>query len=84
MVFLLASFAPKTAEKRLDLKRLKGQTKAVEVEDLVPELLRLRLPPKAFQIEPFRKKNSCKIAEPRVHRTTRAWTPLKITSTVWL
>ena len=48
MVFLTAGFARETVEKRLDLKSLKGQTKAEELADVVPELLSLRLPLKAL------------------------------------
>ena len=48
MVFLTAGFARETAEKRLDLKTLKGQTKDEELADDVPELLSLRLPLKAL------------------------------------
>jgi hypothetical protein len=43
MVFLTADFAPVFSEKRLELKSLKGQTKAEEVGDRVPKLLSLRL-----------------------------------------
>ena len=35
---------------------------------IVPEVLSLCLPLKAFQIEPFCRKNSRKTTEPRVHR----------------
>ena len=42
MVFLIACFARGTAEKRLDLKSLKGWTKAEELADPVSELLSLR------------------------------------------
>jgi hypothetical protein len=48
MVFLTIGFARETAEKRLDLKSLKGQTKAEERADDVPELLSLRHPLKAL------------------------------------
>jgi hypothetical protein len=47
MVFLTTGFPPGTAEKRLDLKSLKGQTKTRQLGDPVPELLSLRLPIKA-------------------------------------
>jgi hypothetical protein len=49
MVFLTAGFARVFPEKRLELKSLKGQTKAEELGDLlVLELLSLRLPLKAL------------------------------------
>ena len=48
MVFLTAGFARETAEKRLDLKSRKGQTKAEMLTDDVPELLSLRVPLKAL------------------------------------
>ena len=41
-------FLRETAEKRLDLKSLKRQTKAEELEDPVPELVSLRLSLKAL------------------------------------
>jgi hypothetical protein len=47
-MFLEASFAPESAEKRLDLKSLNGQTEAEELGARVPELLSLRLPPNAL------------------------------------
>ena len=68
MVFLTAGFARETAEKRLDLKSLKGQTKAEEVGDHVSNLPSLRLPLKALYIEPVCRENSRKTAKPRVHR----------------
>ena len=43
MVFLTAGFVPETAEERLDLKSLKGQTKAEELGTPSLELLSLRL-----------------------------------------
>ena len=54
-------FAEETAEKRLDLKSLKGRTKAEELGDQVPELLSLRLSLKALLIEPFLSRFSGKI-----------------------
>ena len=48
MVFLTAGFPPVFPEKRLELQSLKGQTKAEELGDLVPELLSVRLPLKAL------------------------------------
>ena len=42
MVFLTAGFPPETAEKRLDLKGLKGWTKAEGLRTQCPELLSLR------------------------------------------
>ena len=48
MVFLTTVFARETAEKRLDLKSLKGWTKAEELADRVPELLSLRISLKAL------------------------------------
>ena len=48
MVFLTVGFPPETAEKRLDLNSLQGQTKAEELGDRVRELLTLRLPLKAL------------------------------------
>jgi hypothetical protein len=42
MVFLTAGFARVFPEKRLELKSLKGWTKAEELGDRVPELLSLR------------------------------------------
>jgi hypothetical protein len=56
MVFLTAYFLGVFPEKRLELKSLKGQTKAKELGDRVPELLSLRL------------SHSGKMAEPRLHR----------------
>jgi hypothetical protein len=37
MVFLISGFVPETAQKRLDLKSLKEQTKAEELERRWPE-----------------------------------------------
>ena len=48
MVFLIAVFARETAEKRLDLKSLKKQTKDEELGTPCPELLSLRLSLKAL------------------------------------
>ena len=48
IIFLTASFGREMAEKRLDLKSLKGQTKAEELGPLWLELLSLRLTLKAF------------------------------------
>jgi hypothetical protein len=48
MVFSTTSFPPIFCEKRLELKSLKGQTKAEELGDRVPELLSLRLSLKAI------------------------------------
>jgi hypothetical protein len=48
MVFSTAGFARVFPEKRLELKSLKGQTKAEELGNQVPELLSLRLSLKAF------------------------------------
>jgi hypothetical protein len=61
-------FPPVFLEKRLDLKSLKGQTKAEELGPPWAKLLSLRLPLKAINIEPVLKKNWWKTAEPRVHR----------------
>ena len=44
----LRCFARAFPTKRLDLKSLKGQTKAEELGDVVRELLSLRLPLKAL------------------------------------
>ena len=68
MVFSTAGFPPVSCEKRLDLKGLKGRTKAEEEGTRGPFLLSLRPPIKALQIEPFLTKNWWKTAEPRVHR----------------
>jgi hypothetical protein len=68
MVFSTAGFPPVSREKRLDLKSLKGRTKAEEEGTRGPFLLSLRPPLKALQIEPFLAKNWWKTAEPRVHR----------------
>ena len=46
-------FSPSFLEKRLDLKSLKGQTKAEELGTRDSKFLSLRLPLKALQIEPF-------------------------------
>jgi hypothetical protein len=43
VVFLTAGFIYATAEKRLDVKSLKGQTKAKELWYWAPELVRLQL-----------------------------------------
>jgi hypothetical protein len=67
MVFSTAGFARVFPEKRLELKSLKGWTKAEELGDRVPELLSLRPSIKALWFEPFLTKNSRKMAEPRVH-----------------
>jgi hypothetical protein len=64
----IGRFARETAEERLDLKSLKGQTKAKELRTPCPELLSLRLALKALKTEPFCRKDSRKTAEPRVHR----------------
>jgi hypothetical protein len=48
MVFSTAGFPPVFLEKRLDLKSLKGHTKAEELEDRVPDLISLRLSFKAL------------------------------------
>jgi hypothetical protein len=68
MVFSTAGFPPVSREKRLDLKSLKGRTKAEVEGTRGPFLLSLRPPLKALQIEPFLTKNWWKTAEPRVHR----------------
>ena len=68
MVFSAAGFPPVFLEKRLNLKSVKGWTKAEELRDQVPKLLSLRPSLKALWTEPFLKKNCWKIAEPRVHR----------------
>jgi hypothetical protein len=47
-MFLTAGFARETAEKRLDLKSLKGQTKAEELGTPDFHLLSLRQPLKAL------------------------------------
>jgi hypothetical protein len=47
-VFSTAGFQPVLPEERLELKSLKGQTKAEEVEDPFPDLLSLRLSLKAI------------------------------------
>jgi hypothetical protein len=47
---------------------LMGHTMAVELGRLAPQLLSLRLPLKALYFEPFLRKNSRKMAEPRGHR----------------
>ena len=44
-------------DRRVDLKSLKGWTKAEELGDLVPELLSLRPSLDALQIESFLEKN---------------------------
>jgi len=46
MVFSAAGFARVFPEKRLELKSLKGRTKAEELGDRVPEPLNLRPSPK--------------------------------------
>ena len=48
MVFLTAGFGSVSPEKRLELKSLRGWTKAEELGDQVPELLSLRLSLKAL------------------------------------
>ena len=48
MVFLTTGFARETAEKRLELKSRKGQTKAAELGPRWRELLSLRLALKAI------------------------------------
>jgi hypothetical protein len=48
MVFLTAGFAGVFPEKQLELKSLKGQTKAKELWRQAPELLSLCLPLKAL------------------------------------
>jgi hypothetical protein len=48
MVFSTSGFARVFPEKQLELKSLKGQTKAEELGDRVPELRSLRLPLKAL------------------------------------
>jgi hypothetical protein len=48
MVFLTASFTRETAEKRLDLKSFKTQTKAEELGARGPEFLSVRLPLKVL------------------------------------
>jgi hypothetical protein len=48
MVFSAAGFARVFSKKRLELKSLKGQTKAEELGAPCPEFLRLRLPLKAL------------------------------------
>ena len=71
MVFLTAGFGSVFPEKRLELKSLKGQTKAEEEGTPGPFLLSLRLHLKALLFEPFLRKNSGKMAEPRMHRGGR-------------
>jgi hypothetical protein len=60
MVFPTVGFPPVFPKKRLELKSLKGQTKAEEIGDPVLDLLSLRLSLKALWFEPFLRKNSCK------------------------
>jgi hypothetical protein len=48
MVFLPASFGSVFLEKRLELKSLKGRTKAEELEGRAPLLFSLRPPLKAL------------------------------------
>jgi hypothetical protein len=60
-------FARVFPAKRLDLKSLKGQRKAEELEPPWFKLLKFSLPLKDLWVEPFLKKNWCKTAEPRVH-----------------
>jgi hypothetical protein len=48
MVFSTACFPTDLREKRLELKSLKGRTKAEELRDPVPDLLSLRPPLKAL------------------------------------
>jgi hypothetical protein len=71
MVVLTTGFPRVFPEERLELKSLKGQTKAAEEEPPGPFLLSLRLPHKALELEPLLRKNSGKTAEPRVHRGAR-------------
>jgi hypothetical protein len=68
MVFSTAGFARVFPEKRLELKNLKGWAKAKELEAPCPELNSLRPSLKTLQFEPFFKKNSRKMVEPREHR----------------
>jgi hypothetical protein len=63
-----STFCASFCEKRLELKSFKRQTHTEDLGDPVPEFLSLRLSLKAFEFEPFLKKNSRKMAEPRVHR----------------
>jgi hypothetical protein len=67
-VFDSTGFAQVFPEKRLELKTLKGKTKAEEERTSRPFLVRLRLSLKALKFEPFLRKNSGKMAEPRGHR----------------
>ena len=60
MVFLTAGFGSVFPEKRLELKSLKGGTKAEELRQLLPQLLSLRPPLKALWFEPFLKKTEPK------------------------
>ena len=55
-------FARVFPAKLLDLKSLRGQTKAEELGAQVPEFLRLRLSPKALRVEPFLSRFWCKTA----------------------
>jgi hypothetical protein len=48
MVFSTAGFSPVFPEKRLELKSLKGQTKAEELGGPCPNLLSFRLPLEAL------------------------------------
>ena len=54
------------AEKRLDLKSLKGRKKAGELRPPWPQLLSLRPPLKTLYVEPFLSRFWWKTAEPRV------------------
>jgi hypothetical protein len=63
MVFSTAGFPPVFREKRLELKSLKGQTKAEEEGTRCPFLLSLRLSLKALWFEPFLRENWWKTAE---------------------
>ena len=68
MVFLIAGFGSVFPKKQLELKSLKGWTKAEELRRQVPQLLGLRPSLKALYFEPFLRKNWTEMAEPRVHR----------------
>ena len=59
-------FPWETAEKRLDLKSLKGRKKAEELRRPAPQFLSLLPPLKALYVEPFLSRFSRKTAEPRV------------------
>jgi hypothetical protein len=68
MVILTAGFPRVFLEKRLELKSLKGRTKAEEEGTPCPFLLSLRPPLKARYFEPCLRKNLGRTAESRVHR----------------